>query len=438
MLRRCAHLVLLAPAVLGCAPEGFVDPEGGRSTHVVRPDGSGDFATIYEAVLYATEGDTLVLTAGEFRGEGNADVDLGTKHLMIMADPPGEAIIQLDDAGVPSQRAFRIAGGQHKNLIFRGLVIEGGHLAGDDDRDDQGGGAVRIIGSAPTFQRCTFRHNQAREGGAVAVTGGSPVFEDCIFDGNTALASASSWHDVVGGGAILQDGGGLVLRDCLFTANRCTLATDVSDLEAIGGAVAATGDLRGRISGCTFEDNLASHHGGALAIVGSAPDLVGLLLADNQAGGLGGGLYVAGESELTAEAITVVRNTATAGGGLALVGGPEGRTTGSVARAIVADNTGGGVLLESADLLFSCSDIHGHDDDWPGDLADQLGVDGNINADPLFCSDGARLQAGSPCDASCGVMGARPVGCESPSSDQRTRSCTFLSLPAMVPRPTPQ
>lgn len=417
MLRRCVCLALLAAVVLGCSPEEFVDPEGGRSTHVVRPDGSGDFATIYEAVLYATEGDTLVLTAGEFRGEGNADVDLGTKHLVIMAEPPGEAIIQLDDASVPSQRAFRIAGGQNKNLVFRDLVIEGGHLAGDDGRDDQGGGAVRIIDSAPTFQRCTFRHNQAREGGAVAVTGGSPVFEDCVFDANTALASASSWHDVVGGGAILQDGGGLVLRDCLFTANRCTLAVDVSDLEAVGGAVAATGDLHGRISGCIFAGNLASHHGGALAFVGSAPELVDLLVTDNQAGGLGGGLYVAGDSELTAEAITVARNeAAVGGGGLALVGGEEVRTSGSVTRAIVADNTGGGVLLESADLLFSCSDIHGHGDDWPGDLADQLGTDGNISADPLFCPDSAGLQTGSPCDAACGVMGALPVGCGSGKS----------------------
>jgi hypothetical protein len=67
-----------------------------------------------------------------------------------------------------------------------------------------------------------------------------------------------------------------------------------------------------------------------------------------------------------------------------------------------------------------CCDVFGNPHgDWIGCIEGQLGTDGNISLDPLFCDlMGAdlTLNASSPCapdnsPAGCGLIGALPVGC---------------------------
>jgi hypothetical protein len=68
-----------------------------------------------------------------------------------------------------------------------------------------------------------------------------------------------------------------------------------------------------------------------------------------------------------------------------------------------------------------CCDIYGNaGGDWVGPIAGQLGIDGNIWADPLFCdptNGDFTLQACSPCapfsppNPECDLLGAYPVGC---------------------------
>jgi hypothetical protein len=56
--------------------------------HVVRPDGSGDFPTIQSAVDAAAEGDTILLDDGVFTGDGNRDIQLFGKDLVIRRRRP--------------------------------------------------------------------------------------------------------------------------------------------------------------------------------------------------------------------------------------------------------------------------------------------------------------------------------------------------------------
>jgi hypothetical protein len=64
---------------------------------------------------------------------------------------------------------------------------------------------------------------------------------------------------------------------------------------------------------------------------------------------------------------------------------------------------GEGVYMfgESSDIAITYSDIYGNTGgDWIGELEDMLGVDGNINADPLFVDTTGsdyRIAWGSPC-----------------------------------------
>jgi hypothetical protein len=53
------------------------------ATHVVRPDGGGDFPTIQAAVHAAVDGDVVELTNGTFAGTGNRDIDLLGRALTV-------------------------------------------------------------------------------------------------------------------------------------------------------------------------------------------------------------------------------------------------------------------------------------------------------------------------------------------------------------------
>ncbi len=116
---------------------------------------------------------------------------------------------------------------------------------------------------------------------------------------------------------------------------------------------------------------------------------------------------------------------------------------------IAFGNQGPAVLCAgSSNCTLSCCDLYGNaGGDWVGAIAGQLGVDGNICADPLFC--GAQnpempysVSAISPCapdyNPECGLIGACPVGCGlsavravEPSQQSRLS----LELIAVVPNP---
>jgi hypothetical protein len=92
---------------------------------------------------------------------------------------------------------------------------------------------------------------------------------------------------------------------------------------------------------------------------------------------------------------------------------------------IVAFSTAGGAIYcdYGGTPSLTCCDIFGNaGGDWVGPIAGQLGVNGNICEDPLFC-DAANLDftlhADSPCapftppNPECDLIGAWPVGCGS-------------------------
>jgi len=87
---------------------------------------------------------------------------------------------------------------------------------------------------------------------------------------------------------------------------------------------------------------------------------------------------------------------------------------------------------------LSCCDLYRNaGGDWVGPIADQLGVNGNIALDPLFCNDAhipepplrdeysLTLHADSPCAAEnnpeCGQIGAWPVGCPASGGAEEER-----------------
>ena len=86
----------------------------------------------------------------------------------------------------------------------------------------------------------------------------------------------------------------------------------------------------------------------------------------------------------------------------------------------------GGQAVGGSGAMATCCDAYGNTGgDWTGGIEGQLGIRGNISADPLFCDPAAgnfRLQEGSPCapGGECDLMGAWPVGCGGTPVEQTT------------------
>ncbi|MBD3236685.1 MAG: hypothetical protein GF330_08275, partial [Candidatus Eisenbacteria bacterium] len=134
--RLAMPLVLLAILAATAVP-GAVH----AATYVVHPDGSGDYATIQEAVNACADGDTIELGDGMFTGEGNRDISWQGKHLVIRSQS-GDAdacVIDCEGGQTEPHRAFVIEDGDGSSLVLENLTLRSGYASGH-------GGAVHFAG----------------------------------------------------------------------------------------------------------------------------------------------------------------------------------------------------------------------------------------------------------------------------------------------------
>ena len=183
----------------------------------------------------------------------------------------------------------------------------------------------------------------------------------------------------------LASGGAIICYASSPTIVACHFESNGTDFR--GGAIYAASDADPRITDCTFTNNLAGTGGGALAFLWASPLLEGCTLFGNTAPE-GSGIYCH-------ETGPTLWNTLIAGG-----------------------LDGAAMAFEGpcAPYLNCCAIFGNEGGDWVGILAAQLGSEGNIWEDPLFCdadNGDLRLDSASPCAAPpCGQIGAHGIGCE--------------------------
>lgn len=268
------------------------------------------------------------------------------------------------------------------------------------DNSAPNGGGIDFSNSGPVVSHCVFRENSADEGGAVYCLGAFPEFADCIFELNVAVngagvRSATHQHE---------------FSRVKFV--ECTLADN--EAEEWGGGIAATSEIVAEA--CLMSGNSADK-GGALYLGIEGFHIQDCTLVDNSAASRGGGVNC---SEADAEFVgcTISNNAAgEAGGGMSL----EDSSRLLVSRSIISFSLNGeGIHCEATSTAgLICCDVYDNEGgDWIGCIEDQLGVDGNISSDPLFCDpdmENFELQEESPCtpdSSGCGLIGAWGTGCD--------------------------
>lgn len=165
--------------IVNCSDSPTDSSEAGRRVRV-----PGDAATIQAAIDIASVGDTVLVAAGHYAGEGNRDIDFEGKSITLrsVAGPLETRIICSEQNGV-SHTAFTTITGD-VNIVIDGFTITGA--------ESGNGAALNLTGTSPTIRNCIFTRNRATaSGGAVRCKGASPKFVNCTFVDNGAPAGGA-------------------------------------------------------------------------------------------------------------------------------------------------------------------------------------------------------------------------------------------------------
>jgi predicted outer membrane repeat protein len=397
-----ALLILLAAASVLLLPPA----DALSATHLVKPDGTGDFATIKEAIVGAAEGDTILLTDGVFTGAGNVDVNFLGKGITVRSQSGDASTCIIDLEGGPGNehRGFVFHNGEGLSTCLRDITIRNGYVglyhggAGIscdytspiitgiifENCSASSGGAVWCVdGGSPFLGQCSFIGNRSRDdhGGAVYAAFAEPIIQDCYFKGNTCPKR---------GGAIWVRSASPELSNCVFVSN----SSSGDGLVLGGGAIHFQACVAPIIQGCTFIENEAPR-GGALLI----QDSIDCVLVNN----------------------TFTRNCAAWGTSVYLW-----KSNPSIDRTIFAFDDTGVAAIHCADLglpTFTRCCVFGNasGDSLCGSHS------GTVWEDPLFCdlaSGDLTLHENSPCmplNNPHGVLiGAHEQGCGYSAIEERS------------------
>ena len=333
------------------------------ATLTVSPDGAGQFPTIQAALDASRRDDVIELLPGTFTGPGNRGLRFPGWDLTLWSrdNDPQSCVIDCEDADL----GFRMDRGESNATLIRGITFRRG-------RSPIAGGAV-IWGSSPTIENCRFIENTCVNGiggGALNLYSAGSVIENCHFEAN--------WRRLGGGAVYVTTDPAPWFIECSFVENECESEPFYS------ASVLYCDECSPILERCTAYSNHASLGSLLLALRGATPRVISTTLARNR-----------GDAVL----FSVFGSTVW------------------VENSIIAFNESVSNLCD-ADISVSCSDIFGNEGgDWVECLQGQEGSNGNLHLDPQFCLpefDDFHLQAGSPCDADCGLMGAWGVGCSPP------------------------
>jgi hypothetical protein len=164
--------------LLAFAAVSFASQATSARTWHVKPDGTGDVATIQDAFDAASDFDIVLLAAGTYTGAGNRNIRfVGPVKSITITSEGGPEVTIIDCQGV--DRAFSIESCGGKSITLSDITIRNGW--------GSHGGAIRCGACTLTINNVHFIDNHADTDGGAAYAGESVRFEYCVFSGNSAL-----------------------------------------------------------------------------------------------------------------------------------------------------------------------------------------------------------------------------------------------------------
>lgn len=412
-------------------------------TVVVAAGGGGDYPTIQAAIDALTDGDTIELLDGVYAGDGNRELDLYGKALIIRArsDDPSRCVLDAEATQEAHRRVIVTTGGRSAKASIGGVTIRGGihetfsaawlSDAWIEFRNClfiESAGHVSVQHSRADFVGCRFEDTTFIRGdepfeydqpGALLATESTLSFDDC------------DWFDI----AYPTRVGGLTAEDCDVTVRNCRMErVNVEEFVSVAGFWVSNGSL-------LIEDTVVSRVGGDVGGAAIAMSGVQATIRRSKVSGDGhmAGVVYAANSHLTVEASLFVTSGSPSGDSqvirtkdsdlvatdctiahvyYATYSFAQLSGSATFTRCILAARGGSDPIDCSARPTLSFTDcvLYLEDDD-PSCLAAWIGINGNIAEDPRFCdADGGdlRLQPDSPCLSSEGevLCGSETAGCD--------------------------
>lgn len=346
------------------------------STCLVKVDGTGDFATIAEAIS-SGGGCRIALADGTYSGVGNTVWPEGVSvRISSVSGDPRACVI--DYNGFGSMGA---------SVEIEGIGLRDGHVR----TPDMGSSTVLLA-------RSCLLDGVAIGPASSSAEGPNIVLELC------EIVHARTAYDIERlelQGCVIRDNHEriaytreLVLDDCSVFDN------DIEPYNSLFISYDST-----RVESCRFTGNNAS-----IFFASGSATFTECLFAENS----GVLIYLSGARAVITtstffgnkESVSVVGNT------------DQDRLR--LERSIFADNGPGGVVFGEADLIedVRCCDIYGSGGAWSGLLEGYLERNHNLSRDPLLCAPvngDYRLRSASPCSVDslpdCGGIGAFGIAC---------------------------
>ncbi|MBD3219411.1 MAG: hypothetical protein GF310_14150, partial [candidate division Zixibacteria bacterium] len=324
-----------------------------------------DQSTVQDGINAAAGGDTVLIADGTYTGPGNRDIDFQGKPILVVSENgPEVTTINCQGSQSDPHRGFIFQNEETEESVLKGFTIKNSYS------HNSGGAILCDINSAPLIVECILEDNHSEQDGGAAYCyiNANVEFLNCLFKNN----SSPRW------------GGGIACRDASPKIINCQFLNNIADFS---GGVHFNGTSDPKVEYCLFLENRSLENGGGLGSYNDAyPDIKNCSFIGNRANDDGGGIF--------AETPIQIHNTI-------------------VAYSVNAEAIYGNVIL------FCCNLYNNEGGDYVGNhLSYQLGINGNISEDPMFCdeeNDDYRITLFSPCNPyfneECGLIGAYDVGC---------------------------
>ena len=392
-----------------------------------------EYPTIQAGIDVAVDGDTVLVADGTYTGDGNRDLDLGGKAIVVMSENgPQVTTIVCEGSVQDPHRGFHFHSGEDSTSVVKGFTIRDGCAHGV--WPDYNGGGILCNVASPTIEGNRITGNVGGVGGGISCLSSSAIIVDnaitensgcgitCflsspIIEGNTIAANTGGggagircennssptiegntiteneagkgggigcWEDssptiarnVIAGNTTSSGGGaGIYLHEnCSPGIQENTITGNVAmEDESVGGGICGWVDSSPTIEGNTITGNAAGMGGGMGFVDFGSPLIKGNSIAANTASLAGGGIYCGWDTSPTVTGNTFTGNASVYGGGMACFDNSYPTVINTI---LWGDSAGiGGEIFadDTSWVVVTYTDVEGG---WPGE--------GNIDTDPWF------------------------------------------------------